>query len=190
MPLTQHCNWWAPEPEPPVHGHGIGQDHRFASGKPVPLRRARQLAIATSIPHAIKAPPIQTCVLSPGNFDAQFFRKALPDSSGKRSWTRRAPSLAASRTVTGPEWPLPHPARSGQKARIPQEPRFRAKRHAAGRVPDHPERKQEDPRRNRGQPDQSYIDNAMNLLAAAAMLTTSEMAFVISHISGARPEMS
>src|ERR1700719_4556562 len=47
-------------------------------------------------------------------------------------------------------------------------------------VPDHAKSQQENPRRNRGQRDQSHIDNAMNLLAPAAMFTSRKMVFVVA----------
>ncbi len=48
------------------------------------------------------------------------------------------------------------------------------------KVPDYAKRKQENPSGDRGQGDQSNVNDAMNLLAAAAVFTFRKMAFVVS----------
>src|ERR1700728_459711 len=50
-----------------------------ASGNAGAVAWGKALAIATQHPPTRSSAKIQTRVLSPGNFDAQFFRKALPD---------------------------------------------------------------------------------------------------------------
>ena len=75
-----------------------------------------------------------------------------------------------------------HRGRSGNRYAQPDQRRkpesrqssnFQPHRVPRAEVPDHPKRQQENPCGNCGQRDQAYIDNAMKLLAAAAMLAVA-----------------
>src|SRR5579863_8874272 len=83
-------------------------------------------------------------------------------SCGRRSCTRRAPSLAAPRTVTG----------AGVATATPSQ----IKAESA----DYAKSEEKDSSGNRSQGNQTYVNDAMNLLAAAAMFAFREVAFVVT----------
>ena len=98
-------------------------------------------------------------------------------SSGNRSCTRRAPSLAASSTVTGAGVATATPSQISAESPNPASARdFQPEGMPRAQVPDHAKRQQKHRRGNRGQRDQPYIDDAMDLLAAAAAFTAGKMA--------------
>lgn len=119
--------------------------------------------------------------LCTGNFDAKFFGKPLPDLL----WQ---PVMDAPRALFGCIENR-HRRRSGHSHAQPDQSRktesregcdFQPEGMARAEVPDHAKGKQEDACGNRGQRYQPHIDNTMNLLSAAAVFTTGEMAFVVA----------
>src|SRR5580693_8527038 len=121
---------------------------------------------ATSIPASTFE--VRSIALSPGDFDAKFFWKALADFL-------RQPVMHPPRALFGGvehghwRWrchrhPQPNQCRKrepGQRCNFQQQGVSRPK------ISDYSERQQEHPSRNRSQHDEPNVNDAMNLLPAA-----------------------
>ena len=101
-------------------------------------------------------------------------------SSGKRSCTRRAPCLAASSTVTGAGVATATPSQISADSAKPASAAISSQKACRGPSARSRQRPAEKRGRNRGQRNQPNIDDAMNLLAAAAAFTGREVVFVVA----------
>src|ERR1700686_2530699 len=167
--------------ESQARGCGTPRDEPVASQKTQARARTEQLRPkppATTPRSSVSLPAFRLC---PSNFDAQFFRKALANLL--RQAVMDAPCALFGRIENGHRRRGCHrysqPDQRG-KPESRQGRNFQPQRVPWAEVPDHAKRQQENPRGNRGQCDQPYIDNAMNLLAAAAMFTSRKMVFVVT----------
>src|SRR4029077_6845378 len=115
------------------------------------------------------------------NFNAEFFGEPLAD------FLRQA-VMDASRTLFGGvknrDWRRGAHAHAkpdqGRKAKSHQRSNLKPEGMPRAQVPDYAKRQQEDSRGNGGQRDHPTMDNAMNLLAAAAVFTAGEVAFIVA----------
>ena len=129
-------------------------------------------------------PQASTHDLRPCNFDTKFFWQPLPD------FFRQAVMHAAGALLGGVEHRdrgrrcdrHSKPNQSG-KSESGQCGDFQPECVPRGKMPDHPKREQENPRRKGRHPDQPNVNNAVDLLPAATVLALRKVVFVVaSHL--------